>query len=84
MNNSRENAVGPREQAVVVEAALPMPRLGTAQVIGSTLAAVFGVQSRENKIRDFEHGHIGQFIAAGLLFTAVFVGGMIALVNLIA
>jgi len=61
-----------------------MPRLGTAQVIGSTLAAVFGVQSRENKIRDFEHGHIGRFIAAGLLFTAVFVGGMIALVNLIA
>ena len=53
------------------------------QVIGSSLAAAFGVQSKENKIRDFERGKPHQFIIAGILFTLLFLVGMIALVNLI-
>jgi uncharacterized membrane protein YidH (DUF202 family) len=44
--------------------------LGLFQVVGSVLAAAFGVQSRDNKVRDFSHGKPLQFILAGLLLTA--------------
>lgn len=57
--------------------------LSTLQVISSTLAAFFGVQSKKNKVRDFERGKPHQFIAAGALFTLLFLIGMIALVNVI-
>lgn len=57
--------------------------LSTAQVLGSTLAAAFGVQSKENKVRDFERGKPHQFIIAGVVFTLLFLAGMIALVNFI-
>ncbi len=57
--------------------------LSTVQVVGSTLAAAFGVQSKENKIRDFERGKPHQFIIAGVVFTLLFLAGMIALVNFI-
>jgi len=57
--------------------------LSTTQVVSSTLAAAFGVQSKENKVRDFERGKPHQFIIAGVVFTLVFLFGMIALVNVI-
>lgn len=57
--------------------------LSAVQIIGSTLAAGFGVQSRKNKIRDFEQGKPGHFIAAGLIFTGLFLGGLITLVHVI-
>lgn len=43
------------------------------QVIGSVLAAFFGVQSNKNRERDFKHGKASHFIIAGLLMTALFV-----------
>lgn len=43
------------------------------QVIGSVLAAFFGVQSNKNRERDFKHGKASHFIIAGLLMTGVFV-----------
>ncbi|MGB1139377.1 MAG: DUF2970 domain-containing protein [Halioglobus sp.] len=57
--------------------------LSTVQVVSSTLAAAFGVQSKENKVRDFERGKPHQFIIAGFVFTLLFLVGMIALVNVI-
>lgn len=42
-------------------------------VLMSTFAAAFGVQSQRNQERDFKHGSIWVFIAAGLIFTIVFV-----------
>ncbi len=42
-------------------------------VIISTFAAAFGVQSSKNQERDFKHGNIWVFIAAGILFTVIFV-----------
>ena len=53
------------------------------QVICSVFAAGFGVQSKENKVRDFTHGKPLQFIIAGLLFTIAFLIGLITVVNLI-
>ncbi len=53
------------------------------QVVGSTLASAFGVQSRRNRERDFRLGKASHFIVAGIVFTVLFVLGMILFVNLI-
>ena len=53
------------------------------QLIGSALAAAFGVQSSENRKRDFSRGKPGQFIAIGIIFTALFVVVMIGVVRLV-
>lgn len=43
------------------------------QVTKSVLAAAFGVQSNENRERDFKHGKASQFIIMGSIFTLVFI-----------
>ena len=53
------------------------------QLMGSALAAGFGVQSSANRKRDFSKGKPGQFIAIGIIFTALFVFIMIGIVNLV-
>lgn len=53
------------------------------QVLQSTLAAAFGVQSSKKRKRDFTHGKASHFIMMGIGFTAVFVLIMAGLVNLI-
>jgi Na+/melibiose symporter-like transporter len=42
-------------------------------IMFSTMAAAFGVQSDKNRERDFKHGRIGPYIAAGILFTILFI-----------
>jgi hypothetical protein len=58
-------------------------RLTLLQLIGSALAAGLGVQSSKNRKRDFSKGRPGQFIAIGVIFTALFVLIMIGVVNLV-
>ncbi|XOV84132.1 MAG: DUF2970 domain-containing protein [bacterium] len=53
------------------------------QVLSSTLAAAFGVQSSKNRKRDFTKGKPSQFIFMGIGFTAVFVLIMIGIVQLV-
>jgi hypothetical protein len=53
------------------------------QVTKSVLAAGFGVQSNENRERDFKHGKASQFIIMGLIFTIVFILGVWGLVMLV-
>ena len=53
------------------------------QVTKSVLAAGFGVQSNENRERDFKHGKPGQFIIIGLIFTLLFILGVWGLVVLV-
>ena len=43
------------------------------QLIGSALAAAFGVQTSRNRERDFSRGKPSQFIIIGVVFTALFV-----------
>lgn len=50
----------------------PAP-LGFRAALLSVLAAAFGVQSERNRRRDFARGRPAQFIALGVLFTALFV-----------
>ena len=51
------------------------------RVVQSTLAAAIGVQSKENRERDFEEGNAGTFIVAGLLFTVLFVATIVVVVS---
>lgn len=53
------------------------------QVLGSTLAAVVGVQSSKNRKRDFSQGKASHFILMGIGFTVVFVLLMATFVSLI-
>ena len=48
-------------------------RIGFWQLLGSTLAAAVGVQSSENRKRDFTHGKPLHFIGMGIAFTVLFV-----------
>ncbi len=51
------------------------------QVVGSVLAAGFGVQSSKNRERDFKEGSFKTFVIAGILFTAVFIGTLYLIVS---
>ena len=61
----------------------PTERLSLFQIIASTIAAAFGVQSSRNRARDFNAGKPSHFIVAGIVFTVLFVVGMILLVRLV-
>jgi hypothetical protein len=58
-------------------------KLSPWQVVASTVAAAFGVQSSRNRERDFTLGKPSHFIVAGIVFTVLFVLGMILVVNLV-
>ena len=61
----------------------PEQPLGLRQMLQSVLAAAFGVQSEKNRARDFRHGKPSHFIILGLLFTALFVLVLFAVVKLV-
>ncbi len=49
----------------------------------SVFQASFGVQSKENKQRDFEKGSVKGFVAAALTFTVLFVMTLVIIVSLV-
>ena len=60
----------------------PAPKpLSLLQIVGSTIAAAAGVQSSRNRARDFESGRPTHFITAGVVFTVLFVVGMVFVVR---
>ena len=59
------------------------PSMTLWQVIKSTLAAAFGVQTEAARQRDFTRGSPAVFIIAGLVFTAVFVVLLLVIVNVV-
>ena len=58
-------------------------RLNPLQVVSSVLAASLGVQSSKNRERDFKQGRAGVFIAAGIIFTVLFIGTVLTVVQLV-
>ncbi len=58
-------------------------RVNPLQVIGSVLAAGLGVQSSKNRERDFKQGRAGVFIAAGIVFTVLFIAALVTVVQLV-
>lgn len=59
------------------------PKLNPMQVISSVFAAGLGVQSSKNRERDFKQGRAGIFIAAGLIFTLLFIGIVLGVVQVV-
>jgi len=51
------------------------------QIFGSVAAAAFGVQSRENRERDFKKGKFSTFVIGGIIFTVLFVISVFFIVN---
>lgn len=58
-------------------------RITFFSIVKSVAAAAFGVQSPANRKRDFSKGNIWVFIAAGIVFTAIFVISVISIVRLV-
>ncbi|MCF6193597.1 MAG: DUF2970 domain-containing protein [Kangiellaceae bacterium] len=54
---------------------------GILAVIGSVLAAMIGIQSEENRERDFTKGDITNYIMVGIVVVAIFVFILIKFVN---
>ena len=57
--------------------------LSVLQVINSVFAAGLGVQSSKNRERDFKQGKFGVFLAAGIVFTLLFVGAVFTVVQVV-
>jgi hypothetical protein len=53
------------------------------QVFKSVLSAFIGVQSEDNRKKDFEHGSLSSYVIAGLIFTVLFVAAIIFVVSII-
>ncbi|MDP2901971.1 MAG: DUF2970 domain-containing protein [Methylovulum sp.] len=53
------------------------------QVFKSVFAAFIGVQSDENRQKDFTQGSLKHYVIAGIIFTVAFVGGLVILVSVI-
>ncbi|MFZ2407167.1 MAG: DUF2970 domain-containing protein [Methylobacter sp.] len=51
------------------------------QVIKSVLSAAIGVQSDDNRQKDFAQGSLSTYIIAGVVFTVLFVSGLVFLVS---
>lgn len=58
-------------------------KLNPLQVVASVLAAGLGVQSSKNRERDFKQGRIGVFIAAGIVFTLLFIATVAFVVQMV-
>ena len=58
-------------------------KVSVLQVIGSVLAAAFGVQSEKNRQRDFKKGKLWHYVLAGIIFTTIFIFILIAIVRLL-
>jgi Protein of unknown function (DUF2970) len=58
-------------------------KLNPLQVVSSVFAAGLGVQSSKNRERDFKQGRLGVFIAAGIVFTLLFIGSVVLVVQMV-
>ena len=56
-------------------------KIGFLKVMGSVMAAAFGVRSRKFQERDFQSRSAAPFIVGGILFTLLFVGALVLIVN---
>ncbi|MDT8282993.1 MAG: DUF2970 domain-containing protein [Gammaproteobacteria bacterium] len=51
--------------------------------MGSIVAAWFGVQSKANRDRDFEHGKFHHFVIGGIIFAVLLVLFVIGMVKVV-
>ena len=61
----------------------PEDKLSLWQVIASVFAAAFGVQSENNRQRDFTRARPSTYIVAGILFTLAFILVIVTVVRVV-
>jgi len=59
------------------------PKVNMFSILQSVLAAAIGVQSEQNRQRDFKHGKPIYYIIAGLIFVALFIGVIVTVVQMV-
>lgn len=50
-------------------------------VVKSVFSAAIGVQSNENRKKDFQHGSLPHYLIVGLIFTVLFILALVFIVN---
>lgn len=50
-------------------------------VVKSVLAAAIGVQSKKNRLKDFEQGSLPIYLITGLIFTILFIATLVWIVS---
>lgn len=60
-----------------------MSKLTISEIAKSVLAAAIGVQSNDNRKRDFERGSLSTYIIAGIIFTVLFVTVIVSIVSIV-
>lgn len=53
------------------------------QLVGSILSGAVGVQSSKNRERDFQGNSIMPYVVGGIIFTALFIGTIVTVINLL-
>ena len=80
----KNSATTVQDQSAKIDSAEEaLPPLTLWQMIGSVMSAAVGVQSKENRERDFARGKASHFIMVGVGFTILFVILMATLVGFI-
>ncbi|MAW43830.1 MAG: DUF2970 domain-containing protein [Gammaproteobacteria bacterium TMED243] len=77
------NSVNYDNSAATPDSPKEQDSLSLAQMFGSALAAMVGVQSKEKRERDFARGKASHFIIVGVVLTALFVLAMAGVVTLV-
>lgn len=80
MNNQNQHSESPSAED---DSCQEREGLNLMQVVGSVFAAGLGVQSSKNRERDFKQGRFGVFVAAGAVFTLLFIGTVFTIVQLV-
>ncbi len=78
MTNKTENEQGLENERPEAE-----EKPSATDLLKSTLSAAIGVQNNANRERDFKHGNIKTFVFAGIIFTVLFIGTVITVVNFV-
>ncbi len=58
-------------------------KYSTGDLLKSTLSAAIGVQTNANREKDFKHGNIKTFVFAGIIFTMLFIGTLLTVINFV-
>ncbi len=60
-----------------------MSKPGWMNVVKSVVAAAIGVQSNENRKKDFEHGSLPSYLIVGFVFTVLFILTIVYIVSVV-
>ena len=68
---------------MTTEKAEKQKKITPLSFMGSIVAAWFGVQTKENRDRDFEQGKFHHFVIGGIVFAVLFVLFVVGIVQVV-